>query len=49
MLSETSTRKNQAVGYSVLSSAIGAGIVFGPAISGAIADPVRQYNLNITS
>ena len=32
----------------VLTSAFGTGLVIGPALSGAIADPVGQYNLTIT-
>ena len=48
-LSESSDNTNQAFGMAVLTSAFGTGLVLGPALSGAIADPVGQYNLNITS
>ena len=48
-LSESSDNTNQAFGMAVLTSAFGTGLVIGPALSGAIADPVGQYNLNITS
>ena len=41
--------QNQAFGMSVLAASFGIGLVVGPAVSGAIADPIGQYNLNITS
>ena len=49
IISEASDDRNQAFGISLISSAWGLGFVFGPAISGALADPIGQYNLNITS
>ena len=48
-LSESSDNTNQAIGMAVLTSAYGTGILIGQALSGAIADPVGQYNLTITS
>lgn len=40
--------KYQALGMSIVSSSYGFGIIIGPAISGAVSDPIGQYNLNIT-
>ena len=47
--SESSTNKTQALSMSILASSWGVGFIMGPAISGAIADPVGQYDLNVTS
>ena len=49
VLSESSTDETQPIGLSILATAFGVGIIIGPAVSGAIADPISQYNLNITS
>ena len=49
IVSECSTNRTQPLSLSVLASAWSVGIIVGPAISGAIADPVGQYDLNITS
>ena len=49
MVSESSDDSNQPLGVAVIGVAWGAGYIVGPAISGAIADPIGQYNLNITS
>ena len=48
-LSEVSDDSSQAFGLTILGAAWGAGYILGPAISGAIADPVGQYNITITS
>jgi hypothetical protein len=40
---------NQAFGVSMAGAAFGAGYILGPAVAGAIADPISQYNLTITS
>ena len=48
-LSEVTTNKTQPLGLAILSSSFGIGIIIGPAVSGAIADPINQYNLTITS
>ena len=48
-MAENSTNDNQALGMAVLALSFGMGLVIGPAISGLIADPIGQYNLNITS
>ena len=47
-MSANCDNSNQALGLSILASAHGVGLVIGPAISGAIADPIGQYNWNIT-
>ena len=47
VLSEVSDNSNQAFGIAILGTAWGSGYILGPAISGAIADPVGQYNLTI--
>ena len=49
MLSEVSDNSNQAFGLALLGTAWGTGYIVGPAISGALADPIGQYNLTITS
>ena len=48
-VSEVSDDSNQAFGIAVLGTAVGTGNILGPAVSGAIADPVGQYNLTISS
>lgn len=48
VMSEISDDSNQAFGLGVLGTAWGVGYILGPAISGAIADPIRQYNLNLS-
>ena len=48
-MAENSTNDNQALGVAVLALSWGIGIVIGPAISAVTADPIGQYNLNITS
>ena len=49
VISEVSDDTNQAFGMSLVSSAMGLGFIIGPAVSGAIADPIGQYNLTIHS
>lgn len=49
VISEISDDSTQALGVSIISTSWGLGFVIGPAISGAISDPIGQYNLNITS
>ena len=49
MIAEASDDRTQAFGITVLTCAWGFGFILGPAISGAIADPIGQYNLNISS
>jgi MFS family permease len=49
MLSEVSDDSNQALGISMAGAAFGTGYILGPAVAGAIADPIEQYNLTITS
>ena len=49
MISEVSDDRNQALGMAVMGVAWGTGSIIGPAIAGATADPIGQYNLNITS
>ena len=49
VVSEISDDSTQSLGVSVISTSWGMGLIIGPAISGAISDPIGQYNLNITS
>ena len=49
MIAESSDDSNQAFGLSIIGSAWGVGLILGPALSGATADPIGQYDLNITS
>ena len=49
VLSESSDDSNQALSMVILTSALGTGLILGPAVSGAISDPIGQYNLTITS
>ena len=49
VLSESSNNSNQAIGMALVTTAYGTGLVIGPALSGAIADPVNQYNFTIIS
>ena len=49
VVSEVSDDNNQAIGVAVLASGVFTGFIAGPAVGGAIADPVGQYNLTITS
>ena len=49
VLADTSGSINLALGMSVIACGHGLGFLIGPAISGALADPINQYNLNITS
>ena len=49
VVSEISDDSTQALGVSVISTSWGLGFIIGPAISGAISDPIGQYHLNITS
>ena len=48
VLSESSNNGNQALGMTIITSAYGTGLVLGPAVASAIADPIGQYNLTIT-
>ena len=49
VVSEISDDSTQSLGVSVISTSWGMGLIIGPAISGAISDPIGQYNLNVTS
>lgn len=49
IISESSNNSNQAIGVSILSVGWGLGVLIGPAISGAVSDPIGQYNLTIES
>ena len=49
LISETSDDSNQAFGIAIVACAWGMGLVLGSAVSGAIADPIGQYNLNVSS
>ena len=48
-ISEVSDDSNQALGITIVGAAWGMGYIVGPAVSGALADPIGQYHLNITS
>ena len=48
IISESSNDSNQALGMSILMCSFGFGLVIGPAVSGAVADPIGQYNLTIS-
>ena len=43
VLSESSDDSNQALSMAILTSALGTGLILGPAVSGAISDPIGQY------
>ncbi len=49
MISDVSDDKFQALGMSVIGSAWSFGFIIGPAVSGATADPLGQYNLTVSS
>ncbi len=49
VISDVSDDSNQALGFGVLGAAWGFGYIIAPAVGGAIADPIGQYNLTITS
>ena len=49
MISEASDDRFQAFGLSIIGASWSLGFILGPAVSGAIADPVGQYNLTISS
>ena len=49
MVSEVSDDRFQAFGVSIIGAAWSMGFIIGPAVSGAIADPIGQYNLTISS
>ena len=49
MVSEVSDDRFQAFGVSIVGAAWSLGFIIGPAVSGAIADPIGQYNLTISS
>lgn len=49
MLADASGSINLALGMSVIACGHGLGFLIGPAVSGALADPINQYNLNITN
>ncbi len=48
-MSEVSDDSNQAFGIALVGTAVSTGFILGPALSSVIADPIGQYNLNITS
>ncbi|CAI7992238.1 Protein ZINC INDUCED FACILITATOR-LIKE 1 [Geodia barretti] len=49
IISESTTNRSQALGMSLIICAFSLGLIMGPAVSGALADPIGQYNLNISS
>ena len=49
VISEASDDSNQAFGIAIVACAWGVGLVLGSAVSGAVADPIGQYNLTISS
>ena len=48
-MSEVSDDSTQAFAVSLVGASFGLGIIIGPAVSGAISDPIGQYNLTIDS
>ena len=48
-MSEVSDDSNHAIGISTVGASVGFGFIIGPAVAGAIADPLVQYNLTVTS
>ena len=49
VISEVSDDSNQALGIAMIGLAWGVGIIIGPAVSGALSDPIGQYNLTVKS
>lgn len=49
IVAEVSDDNTQACGIAVLSASWSLGLIIGSAIAGAIADPIGQYNLTISS
>ena len=49
VISEASDDSNQALGMTVVGAAWGIGYIVGPAMSGALADPIGQYNITSKS
>ena len=49
VVSEISDDNTQALGVSIISTSWGLGFIIGPAVSGAISDPIGQYDLIVTS
>ena len=49
VISEASDDSNQAMGMTVVGAAWGIGYIVGPAMSGALADPIGQYNITSKS
>ena len=47
MVSEVSDDSTQAFGVTMLGTSWLLGLILGPAVSGAISDPIGQYNLTI--
>ena len=48
IISEVSNDSNQSLGMALIGAAWSLGFVIGPAIAGATADPIGQYNLTIS-
>ena len=50
IIAESSVTSNQqALGLSVVATSWGVGLIAGPAVGGALSDPINQFNLNISS
>ena len=49
VISEASDDTNQALGMTIVGAAWGIGYIVGPAMSGALADPIGQYNITSKS
>ena len=49
VISEASDDSNQAMGMTIVGAAWGIGYIVGPAMSGALADPIGQYNITSKS
>ena len=48
IVSESSKDSNQSLGMAIIAAAWCLGLVVGPAVAGATADPIGQYNLTIS-
>ena len=49
IVSESSNNRTQALGMTLIMCSFSLGLIIGPAVSGALADPIGQYNLTISS
>ena len=48
VISESFNNRTQVLGMSLITCSFSLGLIVGPAVSGALADPIGQYNLTIS-